>query len=68
MIERKVAPRSKPLGIRELGPGHTIEYFFRDHLMWVRETRNGRILEQRLDDALRQDPWERLCFFAGLQP
>jgi hypothetical protein len=53
--------------VSEIEPGWTLEYYFVDHLMWVRETRSGRSLEQPIGDALGQDPFERAAYFAGIE-
>lgn len=50
--------------VSEIEPGWTLKYYFVDCLMWVRETRNGRSLEQPIADALRQDPFERATYFS----
>ncbi|RDI51488.1 hypothetical protein DES45_11717 [Microvirga subterranea] len=52
--------------VSEIEPGWTLEYYFVDHIMWVRETRNGRSLEQPIGDALCQDPFERATYFGGI--
>lgn len=44
-----------------------IETYFVDGVQWLRETRNGRVREQPLADALRDDAFERLCFFLGVK-
>lgn len=62
-----VASQAEPYVV-DLGPDHRAEYWFVDGEMWVRETRNGRTLEQPIADALHQDPMERACFFAGVDP
>lgn len=53
--------------ISEIEPGWTLEYYFVDHVMWVRETRNGCVIEQPIGDALRQDPFERATYFGGIE-
>ncbi len=58
--------RSAPFRTKELGPGHTLEYFYLNSEMWVREACDERTLETTLSAYLRDDQIPRMRFFAGL--
>lgn len=66
MTASNIFDPSSPM-VSDFGDGHVIEYFTKDGETWIRETRNGRTLEQRLMDAVK-DPWARLEFFSGVEP
>jgi hypothetical protein len=53
--------------VTEFGPDHRLEYFVRNGEVWVREIKGERSLEQTLHDMLTHDPWERACYFAGIE-
>lgn len=53
--------------ISEIELGWTLEYYFVENAMLLRETSNGRSLEQPIADALRRDPFERAAHFGGIE-
>lgn len=53
--------------VSDIEPGWTLEYYFKDHLLWVREDRHSNVREMPVSEYLLQDPLERAAYFAEIE-